>query len=310
VTTVPDSPPYGWTFLVARGRQQGYQALLVPDFLAESNEYGVLDQATGGESAVGITPIPGLAAGDVVLVYRSERLGDGDLGWLSGPVTDQFGRPLELLYGFVLRGGGISEVDNADLATARAEAIATYRRFLAAESAFEREISRPFVLRSIPELVLSSAPAHLVDPGAGAPEPVAVAASPSPIARRNLVLIVVVAIAVSAAVWALLLRGGGPVTDVDLVELESTVVDCTQPITVQARITTDDAATVTYHWESKLTTDAKPVSVEFASAATRIVKTTVRPNSASGDEFSFTQALVVDDPNSVESSREYKLTCR
>lgn len=309
MTTVPDSPPYGWTFLVARGRQQGYQPLLVPNFLAESNEYGVLDQATGGESAVGITTVNGLAAGDVVLVYRSERLGDGDLGWLAGPATDQFGRPLELLYGFVLRGDGISTVDDADLATARAESIATYRRFLAAESAFERETSKPFVLRSIPELVPSSAPAHLVDPGAGAPEPAAVAASLSPVARRNLVLIVAVAIAVSAAVWALLLRGGGPVTDVDLVELESTEVDCTQPLTVQARITTDDAATVTYHWESKLTTDSDPISVEFASAATQIVETTVQPGAISG-VFTFTQSLVVEDPNSAESSREYKLTCR
>lgn len=309
MTTVPDSPPYGCAFLVARGRQQGYQPLLVPDFLAESNEYGVLDQATGGESAVEITPVHGLAAGDVVLVYRSERLGAGDIGWLSGPATDQFGRPLELLYGFVLRGGSISEVDDVDLATARAEAVATYRRFLAAESAFVREISHPFALRSIPERVLSSAPAHLVDPGAGAPEPVVVAPSPSPIARRNLVLIAVAAIAVSAAVWALLLRGGGPVTKVDVVELESTAVDCGQPITVQARITTDEAATVTYHWESKLTTDSKPVTVEFGSAATRTVETTVDPDATSGT-FTFTQTLVVEDPNSTKSSREYKLTCR
>jgi hypothetical protein len=310
VTTVPDSPPYGWTFLVARGRQQGYQPLLVPDFLAESNEYGVLDQATGGESGVAITPVHGLVAGDVVLVSRSERLGAGDIGWLSGPATDQFGRPLELLYGFVLRGGSIGEVDDADLAAARAEAVATYRRFLAAESAFEREISRPFVLRSIPELVLSTTPAHLVDPGTETPEPVAVAARPSPIVSRNLVLVVVVAIAVSAAVWALLLRGrGGPVTEVDLVELESTAVDCTRPITVQARITTDDAATVTYHWESKLTTDSKPVTVEFASAATKVVETTVDPAATSG-AFSFKETLVVEHPNSTESSHEYKLSCR
>jgi hypothetical protein len=244
-------------------------------------------------------------------VYRSERLGDGDVGWLSGPVTDQFGRPLELLYGFVLRGGAISEVDDADLDTARAEAIATYRRFLAAESAFVREISQPFVLRSIPELVLSTTPAHFVDPAAGAPEPVAVAASPSRIARRNLVLIVVGAIAVSAAVWALLLRGGGgPVTDVDVVELDSTTIDCTQPVTVQARITTDEAATVKYHWESKLTTDSKPVSLEFTSATTQTVQTTVQPDADSGDDVSFTQTLVVDDPNSVETSRKYTVTCR
>lgn len=310
MTTVPDSPPYGWTFLVARGRQQGYQPLLVPDFLAESNEYGVLEQATGGESGVAITPIHGLAAGDVVLAYRSERLGSGDVGWLSGPATDQFGRPLDLLYGFVLRGGGISEVDDADLATARAEAIATYRRFLAAESTFVRETSQPFAVRSIPELVLSTTPAHLADPGAAPPEPVAAAPSPSPIARRNLVLIAVAAIAVSAAVWALLLRGGGPVTKVDLVELESTTVDCTQPITVQARLTTEAATTVNYHWESKLTTDSKPATLEFTSAATQTVRTTIQLDADEGEKVTFTQTLVVDDPNSVETNRKYTVTCQ
>ncbi|MFB6723860.1 hypothetical protein ACFCV3_27010 [Kribbella sp. NPDC056345] len=308
---MPDSPPHGWAFLVARGRQLGYQALLVPDFLAESNEYGVLDRAAGGESAVEITPVHGLAAGDVVLVYRSERLGDGDLGWLSGPVTDQFGRPLELLYGFVLAGGGVSEVDDADLATARAEVIATYRRFLAAESAFEREISKPFVLRSVPEPALSTAPAHIVDPGAGAREPVVAAASPSPIARRLLVVVAVIAIALSVAVWSLLLRGrGGPVTDVELVELESTTVDCSQPVTVQARITTDAAATVTYHWESKPAGDSRPATGDFASAGTQTVQTDFQPDAEAGEEFTFTQKLVVDEPNSVDDSREYKLTCR
>ena len=45
----PVTAVYGWNFLVARGRQKGYQTLLAPDFLAESNEYGGLGELTGGD---------------------------------------------------------------------------------------------------------------------------------------------------------------------------------------------------------------------------------------------------------------------
>jgi len=39
----------GWAFLVARGRRKGYRSVLVPDFLAESNEYGILGETVGGD---------------------------------------------------------------------------------------------------------------------------------------------------------------------------------------------------------------------------------------------------------------------
>lgn len=39
----------GWAFIVARGRRQGYRSVLVPDFLAESKEYGVLGETVGGD---------------------------------------------------------------------------------------------------------------------------------------------------------------------------------------------------------------------------------------------------------------------
>ncbi|WP_132148432.1 hypothetical protein [Kribbella antiqua] len=306
---------YGWTFLVARGRRRGYQSLLVPDFLAESNEYGVLDQATGGEPTTTITTIHGLAAGDVVLVYRTERLTEDVLP--GEPVTDEFGRPLELLYGFVVRGAGVGAVDEADFALARNEAIRTYQRFLADESGFERQTSKAFVLRSAgapPSRVPSQPPPADVAPPVVIPAsaPVAPATEPaSPAVLRNVALVVVLVLALSATTWYLLLRGGGgPVTDVEIGKLEASTVDCSQPITLQAVITTDDKATVSYHWESTLTTDSEPISVEFAGAGTKTVRATVQPTASSGAPVAFTQTLVVDEPNSKESSRDYTLTCR
>jgi len=322
VTAVSARPAYGWTFLVARGRHQGYQPLLVPDFLAESNEYGVLDQATGGDptAASAIARVHGLAAGDVVLAYRSQRLTDADLGDSPGdPLTDEFGRPLELLYGFVVRAAGIGELDDADFAIARAEAVGSYQRFLTDESGFELETSKPFVLRSVPAApepvpsTVSAAPPDAVPARAPAAEPAPVAAARSPIARRNVVLIALLVVALSASAWFLLLRGrGGPVTDVEISKLTSSTVDCSLPITVQATVTTDAKATVTYHWQSTLSTDSGPVALEFEAAATKSVETTVQPQAgaSSGDRFTFTQTLVVDEPNSTESSGEFTVTCR
>jgi hypothetical protein len=308
VTTVSARPAYGWTFLVARGRHEGYQPLLVPDFLAESNEYGVLGELTGGDS---IVRVRGLAGGDVALAQRNHRLTDADLGDSSGgPLTDEFGRPLELLYGFVVRAEGIGALEDADFAVARAEALRTYRRFLTDESGFELESSKPFALQSIPATAepvpsaLTSVPSL-----ATTAEPAAVVARP--IAARRIVLVALLVVVVSAAAWALLLRGrSGPVTDVEILGPSASTVDCDSPITVRATIKTNAKATVTYHWESTLSSESEPVAIDFPAAASKTVKTTVQPQASSGAPITFTQTLVVDDPNSTESSRDYKFTCR
>lgn len=327
---VSDDPTHGWAFLVARGRYKGYQSLLVPDFLAESNEYGVLSQATGGDSPPDGTPavarVHGLAAGDVVLTYRTHRLTQADLGSSSGdPLTDEFGRPLDLLYGFVVRAAGISELDDTDFGTAQAEALRTYQRFLADESAFELETSNPFVLRSVPspEPMPSPAPASFAEP---APWPASVSApvaSPVPlaepvyastarpaIARRNVVLVGLLIVALSAAAWMALLRDRGPVTDVQISEPGSGVVDCASPLTIKATIRTSSKATVVYHWESTITTDSAPITVDFSAPAEQLVETTVQLPGPSGTPVKFTQTLVIDDPNSKNDSQDFTLTCR
>ena len=329
---------HGWAFLVARGRRKGYQSLLVPDFLAESNEYGVLSQTASGDfppdGAPRISRVSGLVAGDVTLTYQTQRLSYADLAdgtssdALGGhrpedPLTDEFGRPLDLLYGFVCRAAGISEVDDADFLSARAEALRTYRRFLADESGFELETSRPFVLRSVPAPSTrepSPAPALLHD-ATPAPLPtaepaqVAVAAHLPP-ARRSpqmsAVLGALLVLAVSAAVWVLVLRGDGdPVTKVSVTEARSETVDCTSPVVFRATVKTDAKATVVYHWESTVAGgDTVPAKLKFAKAAEQSIATTLQLTGLSGDEIELTETLVVDEPNSMKASRDYRLTCR
>jgi hypothetical protein len=321
----------GWAFLVARGRRKGYQSLLVPDFLAESNEYGVLGQTASGDfPAVGaprISRVSGLVAGDVTLAYQTQRLTYADLDSpdsLGGrrpdePLTDEFGRPLDLLYGFVCRAAGISEVDDADFLAARAEALRTYQRFLADESGFELEKSRPFVLRSVP------APS----PPEPSPAPVPLGdATPSPLPRTepasmgvaahlpqtrrrsrwNAVLVALLALAISTAVWTLVLRGNdGPVTKVTVDEPQSDTVDCTSPVLFRATVETNAKATVTYHWESNVGGNSAQAELVFAKPAEQSIEKTLQLTGSSGDEIKVT--LVIDSPNNKQAARNH-LTCK
>jgi hypothetical protein len=327
VTAVSSAP--GWSFLVARGRHTGYQTLLAPDFLAESNEYGVLGEATGADAEPAIARLHGLMAGDVVLAYRTQRLTDADLGGAAGgPLTDEFGRPLELMYGFVVRAAALGVVDDVDFAQARAEAIATYQRFLANESGFQLETSGAFALRSIPAAAepapvrraptqpaptqpAPARPAPVMVPAASfaAPQPVgALAVSPrSP--RRYVVLAGVLAVVIVVSAW-LLLRGGGQVTQIKFDDLAATV-DCSKPITVRATITTDDDASVTYRWESTLPTDPQPTPVDYPDAGSYPVTTTVKaPEKEHGEPLRFTQRLVVEEPNLLPVEHEYAVICK
>ena len=158
----------GWAFLIARGRREGYRSLLVPDFLARSNEIGVLGQTAGDAPTDGSPRISAAVyhAGKLTLAYRTQRLTTADLHATppradDSPPVDQFGRPLDLLYGFVCRDAEINQIDEADLDIARTEALRTYRRFLAAESDFTPETSTPFLLTS---LTIPSTPATTAAP--------------------------------------------------------------------------------------------------------------------------------------------------
>jgi hypothetical protein len=88
----------------------------------------------------------------------------------STPLTDEYGRPLRLIYGFVAR-QAVAEVADEDLAAAYDVAIAVYRRFLRDEDALTVAMGQSFPLRS-----------RLARPAAAAPPP---SAGPARSARSS-----------------------------------------------------------------------------------------------------------------------------
>jgi hypothetical protein len=147
----------GWAFLVARGRHHGYRSILVPDFIAENRENGYLTEnvrsVADGSDRRRIEQIVAPASGQMTLAYHTHRVTHGDLDVADGDagdlVTDEHGRPLDLLYGFAARGQLFDEADEADLRAAKDEALPAYRRFLADEAGFGTETSQAFSLRSV-----------------------------------------------------------------------------------------------------------------------------------------------------------------
>jgi hypothetical protein len=323
---------YGWSFLVARGRRTGYRTLLVPDFLAQSNEYGALSQAANGDFPAAdtfrVSTVTGLAAGDITLAYRNERLtralvGEPISSGAGRPpedlLIDQHGRPLDLLYGFVCRAPGLLRVDAADFTPAHEEALRVYRLFLADETGFRPESSRAYALRS----TVSSQPEPATAPPPPPPSQPPVLSPPvrrPPIRRpprspaRWLVALAGLALVViSGVAWfAILGRGdNGPVTDVYVEKPAASPVDCDSPVRFRGRIKTNGPATVVYHWESDTgTTGSARYQVVFTKAAEKWVENPVRLRGTSGQQLEGTQTLVIDRPNALKDTGDYKLTCK
>jgi hypothetical protein len=151
----------GWAFLVARGRHRGYRSILVPDFLANSGERSLLNESISGDvHSAGppqIRPLIAGSAGSITVVYRAHRMTPADLaeggvdGSDGGLVTDEHGRPLDLLYGFVSRATGVAEAREDDLATAKRQVLDVYRRFLSDEAGFRTSTSRAYPVQVISE---------------------------------------------------------------------------------------------------------------------------------------------------------------
>jgi len=146
----------GWAFLVARGRRTVYRTALAPGSLVEADLQHLLAQATGATAGRARLVEAGDArTGQFSIGYRSEQLADGALEAEGSEgsegahaLTDEHGRPLEIIYGFVSWDELEEQLESEDLQTARKQALQTYARFLADETAHELEISEPFALRT------------------------------------------------------------------------------------------------------------------------------------------------------------------
>jgi hypothetical protein len=321
---VTEQPVPGWAFLVARGRRKGYQSLLMPDFLVQSNEYGALGQLSSSDrpgSPPTISRIGGLAVGDLTVAYVTQRLSPADLAGTpaDGPVTDEFGRPLELLYGVVCRGLDIVGLDDTDLATVHAEALQTYQSFLADESGFVLASAQPFVLHSItaPSPVRQPTPVPAQQPPLGLLEqPELIDQLPVRRRPRYVPVLAIGAVAVIALIAGItILRGDdGKVTEVSFVEPKTSKVSCDEPVKIQAKVTAEKATTILYHWESDPSVtppqDGNPVVEQAIRKGDTIIETTV-DLSGTHNRTGLTQTFVIDSSNdSTGVEHSYRLTCR
>ena len=271
-------------------------------------------------SAPRISRIDGLAAGDLAVACVTHRLTPADLAGTpaAGPVTDEFGRPLELLYGVVCRGVDIIGLDDTDLATVQAEALQTYQRFLADESGFVLASAQPFALRSItaPMPVRQPTPVPPQQPLLDLPEQPEFIDQP-PVRRtpRYVPILAIAAVAVIALIAGItVLRGDdGKISKVSFVEPKTSQVSCDEPIKIQAKVTADDATTIQYHWESEpdlSAGDGNPMVEQKVPKGDTIIETTV---DLSGDpnRTGLTQTFVIHSSNDdTDVAHSYLLTCR
>lgn len=220
---------YGWPFLVARGRERGYRTILAPGFLTERRLHGLLSDAANGQGPREIeVERPGV--GRLTLVCRTEQMTEAELdgGRGEGLATDEHGRPLEILYGIVCRGRLGGHVDEGDLGAARAEALASYRRFLAEENGFGVDTSDAFALRGVTAVADAAPP------------------KPAPRASRRGLAVTAVVAALAVLPLGLLLAGGG---DAQVVDVRVACILPTSDV-LQGAVETDGATDVVYHWEA------------------------------------------------------------
>ena len=274
----------GWPFLVARGRHRGYRTVLAPDFLAQRDLQGVLSDSAAGD---GMQPgqartaeVDAPAVGPMTLCFRIEQVRAADVnGHLPGDdaiATDEHGRPLEILYGVVVRGRLSGPVHDGDLGAARSQALRSYRRFLEQEDAFEVDASPAFALRGVTAKAppapappprtrtASPAPAPLQAPAAERrPAPVtkrrpatvskrrpAAESRPATVTERRpamgaLATAVVAAVLLIAVLWLAFLRPSPTTVDVSAASAQCDA----RGVTLSATVSANRATTVTYHWE-------------------------------------------------------------
>lgn len=184
----------GWPFLVARGRRHGYRPLLIPRFLAELDDVGVLNhlgrrspafrRLSSGTVASFVSETRLLRRSDLVAAQTVDASpAQSDL------VLDEHGRPIELLYGLAFDAPYIDAVAQSDLHNAESDAIATHERFLVDEDGFEPVISEQrhvaVTRRTASYTEADVRPPHENDPlgGGEVPRPETPPAPPPPLRR-------------------------------------------------------------------------------------------------------------------------------
>jgi hypothetical protein len=96
-----------WPYAVTRGETSGYQAIVVPAFLAEDGLTYVLEYASRQETdepgAVTVRDLIGAGHGPLSLAYRVTEARAADYGLGDGLLEDAAGRAIRVFEGLVLR---------------------------------------------------------------------------------------------------------------------------------------------------------------------------------------------------------------
>ncbi|MGH3913749.1 MAG: hypothetical protein ACRDTC_10120 [Pseudonocardiaceae bacterium] len=325
----------GWAFLVARGRSKGYRTVLAPDFLVARNLHSLLSESAGTD-APGVggrysVAIDDSEVGQLSLSYRTERLRSVDLH--SSDTADQFvsdehGRPLEMLYGLVSRRPASSDIDERDLQRAREEALDSYRLFLTDENTFQVEASKSFPLRgpavSTPAPGIDLPPPdhpstrETVEPASGAIRPAhevvrppdsstatARAGSRPARTRRSRIVVGGAALAIGAMLVALLvvwlLPDNEPVHE----------TRCSDPDKLVGTITAEEPTRIRYHWEEQGVGRGRSLELSFETADEQQKNVEVEVPVAPGAGGHTGQySLVIDEPPELRNSIDVEVRCR
>jgi hypothetical protein len=142
-----------WPFLVAAGRRRDYSILLAPDFLVADLDYGILEQIArpSDEGRPTVAAVRTRAGRQLTVVHATHLLTAADLepdGAYAASPSDEHGRPLRLIYGFVSH-DRIVEPAAADLRTAFDAALVVYRRFLDDEDVIAVAPGHAYPMRSL-----------------------------------------------------------------------------------------------------------------------------------------------------------------
>jgi len=146
-----------WPFLIGRGRDAGYRAVVVPEFMAEAASTNALTAATGPvdgplpSGAACVRELHGLDVGPISVVYRSFSPHGGDYGLDDeGELSDGFGRRIRVTEGLVVRRsaarGAPLEICVADLERVHAEVAGAYRDFWELDQAYVRRTAGAIAL--------------------------------------------------------------------------------------------------------------------------------------------------------------------
>ena len=98
-------PAEAWPFLIGRSRTEDHRLVVVPRFMTDKHLLrGLLDTSAGEPVEVEVREIQAAGQDPVTVVYRvREALAPDYRLPGAGPLTDEFGRPILLTEGFLVR---------------------------------------------------------------------------------------------------------------------------------------------------------------------------------------------------------------